>query len=584
MIQDRNRTFSFFRLRVFPRESRRLAALCLSGLALHFAPPAGLAEAPPPPKNTEPPPILAPPTSRNQRSNGTEGMTVLPSGAYQAEPVGIRHATLFRNTRFPSGNPVSLPNLEPSARTETVTTRLRVNLPTVSAGLPFLQRGFEPQEADLKVGPFYFKLRALQGAILHSDNIDLEPDDERESGTIAITSLTLSAVAQLTESLRIATTGSLVYLPLEHKGGVAGFGVTDLYSFGLLAGPALRTQIAWETQIGGWTVVFADDFQILLGTYSNNLRSDYVLFEGGGFDEESRAGRYSYRPQGTRYSNDGDREDIERDFEEDFVVFSNTASVSTERLLPGPVRLRARIYREDLWYNQGNRGLPRLREGAYASLASERPNMRFKPFISYEAFRTDRDDNFQHTIRAGIDGPITDQLRLHADFGYYFGNEQGEGYVWRVSLDHTVGPYTHQALYYGRNFSFFHDELIEGVGYNLQQILGPDLSASLYASYSKIESFADDEDEDDFTRREQRAGLRFTYVLGPKTTIGLSGTYVHSDPDNTETFTTRLEIGYNFTDTLLARLLYQRQDTSSDIRDLNYTENLIFLSVSKYFD
>ena len=517
----------------------------------------------------------------NGPPTGTGGVTVIPKGEYQNEPIGLRHSTLFRNTQFPSGNPITLPTIEPSTRTESVKTRIIFDLPTVTAGLPFIQRGFEPQDADLKIGPFFFKVRSLQGAVLHSDNINLTPDDERESGTIAITTLSLSVVAQLTEGLHLATSGSLVFLPLEGEGGIAGFALTDLYAFGVLAGPSTRAQIAWETQIGGWNVVFSDEFRISLGTYSDNVRNDYELFEGSRFDGESRAGRYSFSSGNGSRGGGGNRRD-QTDFRTDFVVFSNTVSAETHRLLPGSIRLQARIYREDLWYNQGNRGLPSLREGGFIKLASERDNTRFKPFISYEAFRSDRNDAFQNIFRAGIDGPITNQIHLHAEGGYYFGREDDSGYLWNVSLNHVVGPYTQQSLIYARTFDSFHEEISQGVGYNLRQILGPKLSADAYVYDLTVEDSTGSDFERN-SREEFRAGVRLTLTAGPKTTVRLSGNYSLIDPDHTETWTGRFDIGYNFTDTLLAHFLYQYQQSTSRDENENYRENLMFLSVTKYF-
>lgn len=443
-----------------------------------------------------------------------------------------------------------------------------------------MEQGFEPQDADLKIGPVFFKLRSLEGAILQSDNINLTPPDEQESGTIAIVSLNLSVVAQITESLRLAATGALVYLPLEGKAGIAGFAFEDLYSFGILSGPATRAQIAWETQIGGWSVVFTDEFRIDLGTYSDDYRDDTNYFNEGRFNDDSRAGRYVFAPQKVYPDNPEDNHNSDR---EDLVVFSNTISADVDRLTPGSIRLRARIYHEDLWYNQGNRGLPTLREGALIRVSSERQNMRFKPFASYEAYRSDRSDSFQNIFRFGIDGPITEQIQLHAEAGYYFGGDRDSGSLWNITLNHIAGPYTVQSLTYTRSFTSFHDEVLQGFGYTLRQILGPKLVADVYFYDLDIqESGSDYIDED--SRHERRAGVRLTLQAGPKTDIRLSGNYAHIEPDQTEAWTGRLEIGYNFTDTLLAHFIYQYQhSTSGRIEDDNYRENLVFFSLTKYF-
>ncbi len=521
-------------------------------------------------------------TNDGSNPTGTEGVTVIPRGGYQSDQVGVPSSTLFRNTRFPNGSPITLPAVEPSARTESVKAGVSLHLPTLSANLPFLQRSFEPRDADLKLGPFFFKLTAIQGAVLHSDNINQTPDDQRESGTIAIASATVNIIAQLTEGLHIATSATLIYLPLEGEVGLAGFQFADLYSLGLFAGPTTRAQVAWDTQIGGWNVVFVDEFMVGLGTYSNDYRSDNELFDNGRFDGESRAGRYSFRAPGGGGGSSSHNQHRQGDFRTDYVVYSNEISADTQRLLPGSVRLHARVYHEDLWYNQGNRGLPGLREGAYVVLASERANTRFKPFVSYEAFRSNQDLGYQSIFRVGIAGPITEQLFLHAEAGYYFGGGTGSGELWKVTLDHTPSPYTRHSLIYTRTFDDFHQEIDEGIGYNFHQILGPKLNADLYIYDLDVQNQGDS-GADSFSRHELRTGVRFTLAAGPKTAIRLSGTYSAEDPTETKFWTGRLEIGYDFTETLHGRIAYQYRRESSGIETDNFSENLFFLSLTKYF-
>ena len=467
-------------------------------------------------------------------------------------------------------------------RTPSFRANVKLDPPYAGGGITLLQRGFEPQDADLKLGPFFLKLQAVQAAVLHSDNINLSPGNERKSGTIAIATATVGVVAQLTEGLRLATSGTFVYLPLEGKAGIAGFGLTDLYNFGLLAGPSTRAQLVWETMIGNWEVIFADDFRIGLGVYSDSVRNDFALFDGGYFDEESQAGRYVFSARGNRRDSRDSDDDRPRS-RSDIVVFSNTISAATQRLLPGSIRLRARVYREDLWYNQGNRGLPSLREGVLLNLASERENMRFKPFARYEAFQSSRADAFQNIFRLGIAGPITSQLHFYGDAGWYSGGGRGSGYVWNLSLTHTAGPYTQHSLIYKRAFDDFHEEITEGVGYNLRQILGPKLSADAYLYDSRSEDSGLEEDES-FDRHELRAGFRLTYQAGPKTALRLSGMYSDSDPDDIQTWTARLDIDYHFSETVLARFVYQHQRRTSSLLEENYSENLFFLSLAKYFD
>lgn len=535
-------------------------------------------------RNSQPPPILDESTHRSVGGGytGTEGWTSVPPGAYQVDRFGVSQATLFRNTSFPYGSIVSPPPIGPTLRSENVNASFKLNLPTLNGGLPWTQRAFEPQDADLKLGPFYFKLRAIEGAVLQSDNINLTPD-HTESGTIGILSATVDVVAQVTEGFRIATSGTFVYLPTEGKAGVAGFGLTDIYNFGLAAGPLARAQVSWDTDIGGWHVIFTDDFQVIQGIYSNEFRSDDALFEGSNFDGEARAGRYVLRPnEGAVFRNSGSQ-NHRVDLRSDLVAFSNIVSADAERVSPGSILVRGRIYHEDLWYNQGNRGQPGLREGATLTLISQRENMRFKPYFIYDIFHTDQDDQWQNVFRAGFTGPITDQLFLYAEAGYYTGGLAGNGGLWHVELDHTAGPYTQQSLIYARQFNYFHDEVDQLLGYNLRQILGPRLYFDGYVYRVRAQEFFEDSSEDT-TRNEWRGGVRLTYDIGPKTTLRLTGEYADIDPDRTTAWTGRVELGYNFTDTLLLHFVYQHQKSTSDNAGLNYTENLFFLSLTKYFE
>jgi hypothetical protein len=530
-------------------------------------------------RNTGPQPVLDAPS---YGPSGLDGVSRIPRGEYQTDQAGLPYSTIFRNTRFPSGSPLTAPPIDPSIHSESVTADFRLQLPTITAGLPFLQRGFEPQNADLKVGPFFFKLMAVQAAVLHSDNINQTPDNERESGTIAITTATINMLAQLTEGLHLATSITLVYFPIEGKAGIAGLNFTDLYSLGLLAEPVTRAQVAWETKIGGWTVVFMDQFQLSVGSYSDDYRYDYDLFDQNLFNEESQAGRYSFRaPGGHGATNQEHR--TGSTLGSDFAVFSNEVSASAGRLLPGSVRLQARIYREDLWYNQGNRGLPSLREGGSVLLESQRYNTRFKPYFLYEAFRSDENVGFQNIFRLGVKGPITDHLGLRAEYGYYFGGEFGSGNLWEVALYNDPSPLIHQSLIYTRTFSDFHDEIYEGLGYSYRQILGPKLNAEVFVYHLNIQTVGNVQ-TDLSDRNELRSGLRLTFTPGPKTSIRLSGIYDSNDEDHSEFWTGRLEIGYSITDTLLARFLYQYRRETSDLPSNQFSENLFFLSLTKYFN
>ena len=513
-------------------------------------------------------------------NTGSESLpTTLPQGAYQTPPTpGVPYSKLFRNTGAPYTNPLQQIAVTPSVRTESVEARGTLGLPPIIASFPLIQRGFEPQDADLKLGPVYFKLQGLSAAVLASDNINLT-EENRESGTIGILTITGSVVAQLTEGLRLALSGSFVYLPFTNEAGIAGFGLFAPYVFGFDSRPIVRSEVTWNTVIGGWNVVFADDFQIGIGRFSNNTRDNAVLLSGGGFDEFDQAGRYIFRAPQNQIT-DTDR-DYDYDSNSEIIYYSNIISAQVDRLVVGKTRLRVQASHENLWYNQGNRGLPKLRDQANVSLVSERENMRFKPFVIYQALKTDLQDSFQQSVRGGVDGPITDQLQFHGEVGWYFG-DRSDAFLWLVSLRHQAGPHTEQSIFYGRAVNSFYDELNETAGYNIRQVLGPKVVADAFILHNKVTALLDD----GFSYSEYRTGLRFSIVAGPRTNFILTGTYalVESDQGQSNTWTGLAQVSHYFTDTFLGRLVYQYQQNDSDFFDDNYYENLVFLSLTKYFN
>ena len=457
------------------------------------------------------------PAQATRASTGT-----LPRDAYQTEPaVGVPYSKLFRNTEAPYNNPLYPIGVSPSARTESVTARGTLAVP-INASFSLLQRGFQPQDADLKLGPVYFKLREISGAALWSDNIQLR-EKGRESGTIAITTVSAAVIAQITEGLRLAVAGSFVYLPLQNEAGIAGFGLYAPYVLGLSDQPLAHSEVTWDTQIGNWNVVFADNFRIGIGRFSTSLRDDAVLFEGGDFDDRDTAGRYTF----------------------------------------------------------GDRGLPGMRDQVNVSLVSERENLRFKPFAMYSALRTDTENGFSQTLRAGLAGPITDQLHFHGEVGYFFGDDRNR-FLWALRVDHQAGPYTDESIYYRRSVSDFNDEISEAYGYNIRQILGPKIVADAFISRSNIEALR----SGGFSRTETRTGVRLRIHAGPRTEITLAGTgaLVSADEGDYRLLTARAEVSHNFTDTLRARLAYQYQQRDSDFRGDDYYENLIYFSLSRYFN
>lgn len=452
-----------------------------------------------------------------------------------------------------------------------------VTLPHFNMNMP-LRRGFEPEQAQLKLGPIFIRFASASTTFLGSDNINLTQTN-RESGVIAIAQLNMIILGQLTENLQLTIAGSLVYLPLTNQAGFSGFGTQPLQlNIGMV--PAIQSQISYETRLLGWPVIFADDFHVGSGSYSNSTRDDSVMFEGANFDKQSRAGRYAFGHTGQTSSSRGFT-NSNANSQNEFIYFSNVVSAATTRALPSDVLLNAKVSHENIWYNSANRGLPGLRDEASIRLQWDRVNLRFKPFVQYSASRTNQTPGIDQTAQAGISGPITNQLSLLASIGEFFpSGGLSSSTIWTVALNHEAGPYTTESLSYSRTVSAFDQEYDQNVSYYLRQVLGPTMYAQLFASYGTSTGI--------FIASEStilRSGIRLTYAPSPRTQFRTSVTYANitGNGQNTITLTGRGEISRYITDSLNLMLFYQYQNKTSNQFSNNYFENLFMLTLTKSF-
>ncbi len=257
------------------------------------------------------------------------------------------------------------------------------SIPSANAGLdlPFLRGGTEPEDADIKAGPIYVKFHSLDGLVLYDDNYQ-RTETDRRSEILVLLRLNLSVIAQLTDNLQFAVSGSIDYLPIQNQVGIE---TSAFSSLGLLfsAVPAFAAQLVDDTVIAGWPVLFADDFRVNTGSYSNSVRDNFDLFHGDYLDRNEAGGYYFHsRPNQRGYS----ALSTQNNLNDSVLYFTNIVSAYTDRLLPGDVRLTLRLSHENYWYNQDNRGLPPA--GTISSPPWYRSGSNqafFKPFVNYDA-------------------------------------------------------------------------------------------------------------------------------------------------------------------------------------------------------
>jgi hypothetical protein len=519
---------------------------------------------------------------------GVEGLErirgALPAGSFGETPTGVPYSTVLNTTgadvndiNIVGGHPV---NTDFSNAPKIGGAEGSLLIEPFNGGLlvPFLHRGTEPEDANIKAGPFYVKFHSIDGLALYDDNYN-ESQTDRKSEILVLLRLNLTVIAQLTDDLQFALSGDLAYLPLQNQVGIQ----SSIYnSLGLLAtGPLLAAQLVYDTVIAGWPVTFADDFRSGTAIYSDDTRDNFDLFQGDYLQREND-GRYTFLAGRTNQPRNNGFDINPQN--SDLVYFANTISALTDRLLPGDVRLTVRVENQELWYNQSNRGLPASRDDLYTSLVSERENLRFKPYVSYEATYVDTLPGITQIVRGGFFGPIDDQLFLRAEAGYYMDGFNHQGVLYRLNLDHDAGPYTTEHFTVDRDLNYFDQELRTSEYYNLNQVLGPTLGATLFLANSSYQELISDGVS---SRTEELGGIQLAWSLGPLTNLQLAAIYErqnYSDGLRFNTFTGRVILNRSVSDTLTLQLLYEYQHAISNQPGDSYYNNLVYFRIVKFLE
>ena len=513
---------------------------------------------------------------------------VLPSGASAAPPLSLPYSTVEpiqgvdRNTFDPfSGQYLGTgANEGVGAHMGHLTGSASFGgLGTGAYYAPFLRRAPAPTDADLKLGPLYLYLYRLQADFLYTDNVNLTTNNRR-SAEYAIITLNMEIIAQLTDDLQIAVYGSVIYLPLQNILAATESSTLE-GGLGFLLGalPVLTAQVAYDTQVGDWPVRFADEFQTTTGHYSDSTRDEFGLFQGSDLQSGGNPNTFRSNEAGLRNAN-GSGSYEQQDY---FSYYENTVSATTTGQLPNDASVYARAYRSDLWYNQGSRGLPTSRDDFYVQVASTKPEWRFEPYASYEVSHSSEIPGVFQIAHIGLQGPITDQLYMNASAGYFWNNQGQQDSLYLFELRHEAGPNTTEYLEIARGLSYFDDEVITTEYYLLSQVLGATRGGVAFADHSDFQELVND----GYANRSQEdVGARLTWNIGPLTTLNLTGVYTHQDFDDdltTDTWTGRVTLSRIVSDSIFFQAFYQFQHYNANQPDRKYEENLVFLSLVKYF-
>jgi len=506
---------------------------------------------------------------------GEEAAQPLPPRVFGEPIVNIPYSSIFP-TPLTFGL-IPFPELHPGTSSGGFQTGTVLGLGQRGLQIPIVERGFSPQNAHLKLGPIYIKFPEVQAGVLMSDNINLTQYN-REFGAIAFTSLSATVICQLSEGFQIGLAGTVMFLPFNGKFGYSLPGLDAALGFGI--SPIFETHANYDTMIAGWNVRFYDNLDFSTVRFIDGTTNDFLLFDSQGYGAYDRAGRYIYGINPSTGRGNATSPSFRFDVNTNEQALSNQVGFETTRLVPGDIRLSVNAFHENLWYNQGDRGLPNTRDQVELGASSERENLRFKPYSVYRATSINYGPVDQ-SLRVGVKGPITDLLFFLGEVGVYLPGQGDPTLLFRLGLWHTAGPNTQESLEFGRQVSDYDQYISTSLIYRLTQVLGPSLTGEVYALGGREEEL-----NPSSWYNEIRAGVRLRYYVSPKTEIGIGGTYAYlfnSISERINVWTARVEFDYRITDTLTAKLFYQFQMRDSNLPLDSYYENLVVLSLSKYF-
>jgi hypothetical protein len=450
----------------------------------------------------------------------------------------------------------------------------------VRLGTP-LSHGVRPETSEIKLGNLYIDIRDIRGEALYSDNVNLVTAP-RKDGVLAALVLDVGVAYQLGDRFRLGVRGAVIYLPLRNKLGIAGFGVDDLLAeFDLT--PLAQAQVGYDLYLSQWHIEFIDNFSVWHRRFGDE--TDFEIFEGAEFDEEEGVGRYRLNlPRFFGRSGGKDRRDD--DLGSDLIEMRNTVGAIASRMLPTVTLMELGAFHENRWYqNRRGESLPNARDTLFANLVSERETMRFKPFLHYRATTYDGQNGWDHRIRGGVKGPVTDYIGFYGDAGYFWSDRSvKDAFLGRVRLEHNPTPFLYHQIQYSRIVTEPDTDLGEIWSYRLRYRVSENLRMELVGLHAHFE----DLDRTNSGSDEWRAGVLFTYHASSRATIRTGSVYSRFRHDNsrapdTETWTTRFELLYSHSETLDSRLVYRHRIRDSSQVLGSYYENLILYSLTKYF-
>jgi outer membrane receptor protein involved in Fe transport len=162
------------------------------------------------------------------------------------------------------------------------------------------------------------------------------------------------------------------------------------------------------------------------------------------------------------------------------------------------------------------------REGLSLIAASERPGLRFKPYVTYTREHTNDNPEWRETGRAGFWGPVSDYLDLTASAGFTKEPGGSTDHLYDLSLLHQPRWNTTQAVTFSRTITLPEDKLVTESNYRLQHQISDYWGAAAFVGREVSERKVNGITEQD---TEWGAGGSLIFSPGPKLRMALRGIY-----------------------------------------------------------
>ncbi len=424
----------------------------------------------------------------------------------------------------------------------------------IDGSLPMLTRSFRPEDAHLKVGPFYFQALYVESGILYSDyHGPAQFAPGQEDGWLGYSSFRFRMAAQISPYLYLTANGEVIYLYGENELG---------FRSGFAGRPFAK--ITYEREFGRWDFRAYAEF----GTGS--------FFEDFGEEAYERAGRYSFGFYG--------RNNDDRVF--DPYLYSRVG-VDASTLVTPEWRLTLSADHTDYWYVGDDRNEDHWsREHAGVRYGAEPGKVPFTPFVSYDAYTNDYFDSTYHRLYTGGSGRLSENVTVDGKFGYLWRTgdfTNRDNWLWNIGLRHRINQRTTHGVRFGQDYFMSEFSIDSTVSSFLHYYITHDISSRLrlhgFAQWSNDEFLSGPLVGGEYER--ELYGFRLGYDISDRMRASLG--YLSEETRNTRTgdererdlFEARLDarIGPRTT----AYLLYQHDDTDF------YYEDLYMAGIRRHF-